>query len=311
MTDSLVTVFGGGGFLGRYVVQSLLRSGARVRIAQRSNKRSWFLKAQANLGQIQFVAADVTDKQSVARAIEGSHSVVNLVGSFSDMDAVQHVGAGHVASAARAAGVQCLVHVSAIGADSASDSIYGRSKGEGEAAVRAAYPDATILRPSIVFGREDQFINRFAGLIQKLPVVPVIGGKAKFQPVFVGDVALAVAKLIENPGVFVGQTIELGGPEVISMLGLNMKIAKAIGRSPLFLEVPDPVAGALAAATGWLPMAPITKDQWIMLQRDNVVSAGADDLATLGISPTAFEAVAERWLVQYRKHGRFSRKSVA
>ncbi len=309
MTDGVFTVFGGGGFVGRYVVQALLRSGVRVRVAERSIKRAWFLKAQANLGQIQFVSADVTQPESVARAVAGSHAVINLVGAFKALDAVQHVGAGTVAEAAKAAGVTSLVHMSAIGADADSSSAYGRSKGEGEAAVRAAFPDAVIMRPSIIFGREDQFVNRFAGLISALPIVPVIGGHAKFQPVFVADVAQAAVSALS--GEHMGQTYELGGPEILTMLELNQKIAALVGREKLFLNLPDVVSGALAKLTGWLPGAPITRDQWLMLQADNVVSLDAKGLSKFGITPTPLDAVAARWLVQYRKHGRFGGKAAA
>ena len=306
----LVTVFGGGGFVGRYVVQALLKAGHRVRIAERSPKGAWFLKAQANLGQIQFVAADVTQADTVAKAVEGATAAVNLVGVFgAQMDAVQRGGAETVAKAAAAAGLGAFVHMSAIGADPNSASAYGRSKGEGEAAVRAAFPHATILRPSIVFGREDQFVNRFAGLIRLSPVLPVIGGKTKFQPVHVGDVAHAVAAAIADPAQFGGKLFELGGPQILSMRQLNEWIAKAIGRKRLFIDVPDPIAGAMASATGWLPGAPITRDQWIMLQKDNVVSAGAQGLDAFGIEPVSLDVIARGWLDQYRIHGRFGAKS--
>ena len=306
----LVTVFGGGGFVGRYVVQALLKAGHRVRIAERSPKGAWFLKAQANLGQIQFVAADVTQADTVAKAVEGATAAVNLVGVFgAQMDAVQRGGAETVAKAAAAAGLGAFVHMSAIGADPQSASAYGRSKGEGEAAVRAAFPHATILRPSIVFGREDQFVNRFAGLIRLSPVLPVIGGKTKFQPVHVGDVAHAVAAAIADPAQFGGKLFELGGPQILSMRQLNEWIAKAIGRKRLFIDVPDPIAGAMASATGWLPGAPITRDQWIMLQKDNVVSAGAQGLDAFGIEPVSLDVIARGWLDQYRIHGRFGAKS--
>jgi uncharacterized protein YbjT (DUF2867 family) len=309
LNNTLVTVFGGGGFVGRYVVQDLLRAGARVRVAQRRPKQAWFLKALANLGQIQFVGADVTRADTVAAAVAGADAVINLVGAFADMDAVQHRGAATVAQAAAEAGAKALVQLSAIGADPESASAYGRSKGEGEAAVRAAFPSAAIVRPSIVFGREDQFVNRFAGLLSMLPVVPVIGGNAKFQPVFVGDVAQAVvASLAGNAA---GETFELGGPEVISMLQLNQRIGQLIGRERFLIEVPDVVSGVLATATGWLPAAPITRDQWLMLQSDNVVAVGANGLEALGITPTSLDAVAGRWLVQYRKHGRFGGKAAA
>jgi NADH dehydrogenase len=195
--------------------------------------------------------------------------------------------------------------MSAIGADADSPSAYGRSKAEGEAAVRKAFPGATILRPSIIFGREDQFINRFAGLIRMLPIVPVIGGATKFQPVFVGDVARAVAAIVEDPQSHASKTYELGGPEVMTMTEVNRWIAEATGRERPMLEIPDEVSGPLATLTGWLPGAPITRDQWMMLQRDNVVSAKAKGLAALGIAPTPLDAVTPGWMVQYRKHGRF------
>ena len=309
MTNALITVFGGSGFLGRYVVQALLKSGARVRIAARDPRGALYLKTQGGLGQTQFVAADIRKPASVARALAGSDAVVNLVGSFAQMDAIQHVGAANIAEAAAAAGVKALVHISAIGADPHSPAVYGRSKGKGEAAVRAAFPTATVLRPSIVFGREDQFVNRFAGLIRMLPVVPIIKGDAKFQPVYVGDVAKAVVAALADPKTHGGKTYELGGPEVISMGGLNRWIAKATGRKRAFLDLPDYVAGTMAAATGWLPGAPMTKDQWLMLQSDNVVAAGAKGLGAFGIVPTPLESVAEGWLVQYQRHGRFAGKA--
>jgi uncharacterized protein YbjT (DUF2867 family) len=260
-----------------------------------------------NLGQVHLMAADVRKPATLARAVADSDTVVNLVGSFENMDAVQHIGAANVARAAAAAGARRLIHISAIGADVSSDSEYGRSKGKGEAAVREAFPGATIFRPSIVFGREDQFINRFAGLIRMLPVVPVIGANTKFQPVFVGDVAKAVAAGLDAAE---GETLELGGPQILSMLELNRWIAQAIGRDPAFIEVPDTAAALLARLTGWLPGAPITSDQLKMLARDNVVT-GTDGLAALGIVPTPLDAVAHDWLTLYRKHGRFGTRVAA
>jgi uncharacterized protein YbjT (DUF2867 family) len=307
MQGKLVTIFGGSGFLGRYVAQALLAGGARVRIACRNPAGAMHIKPLGNLGQVQLIAADVRKPASVARAVADADAVVNLAGSFDNMDAVQHVGAGNVAKASAAAGVGAFVHMSAIGADTKSDADYGRSKAAGEAAVRAALPNANILRPSIIFGREDQFINRFAGLIRMLPVVPVIGAATKFQPVFVGDVAKAVAAALAAKG---GETFELGGPEMFSMLELNRWIAQAIGRNPAFLEVPDFAAELLAKTTGWLPGAPITVDQLKMLGRDNVVT-GQDGLAAFGIVPTPLDAVAHDWLNIYRKHGRFGQASAA
>ncbi len=302
----LVTVFGGGGFVGRYVVQALLKSGHRVRIAERNPKNAAFLKTQANLGQIQFAAADVTRPDTVTRALDGATAAVNLVGVFgAEMDRVQHLGANTVAQAVAAAGLRAFVHMSAIGADQASPSAYGRSKGDGEAAVRAAFPSATILRPSIIFGREDQFVNRFAAMIRMAPIVPVIGGKTKFQPVHVGDVAQVVAACIADPKAHGGKLYELGGPQVLSMRALNEWVAKATGRNRVFADVPDVIAGAMASATGWLPGAPITRDQWLMLQKDNIAASDALGLAAFGIAPLSLDGAAEGWLVQYKRNGRF------
>lgn len=307
MQGRLVTIFGGGGFLGRYVVQAVLAQGARVRVACRNPAGAIHLKPLGNLGQIQLIAADVRKPVSVARAVADADAVINLVGSFENMDAVQHAGAGNVARAAASAGAGALVHISAIGADAQSEAEYARSKAAGEEAVRAAFPPSTILRPSIVFGREDQFINRFAGLIRMLPVVPVIGPDTRFQPVFAGDVARSVASALVSKG---GGTFELGGPEVVTMLELNRWIAKAIGRDPIFVPVPDFVAELLAKTTGWLPGAPISLDQFKMLGSDNVVT-GVDGLAAFGIVPTPLDTVAEDWLAIYRKHGRFGQVSAA
>lgn len=305
MKDTLVTLIGGGGFLGRYVAQALLARGARVRIAQRDPRQAFFLKPQGGLGQTQFVAADLAKPESIARAVAGSDAVVNLVGILGgDFQRVHVEGARIVAEAAKAAGVAQLVQISAIGADPASPSAYGRSKGEGEAAVRAAFPSATILRPSIVFGREDQFINRFAKMIASAPVVPVLRAGTKFQPVYVGDVADAVVAAIENPALSAGKTLELGGPDILSMGALVRWIAKAVRRTPHIVELPDAIGGAIAAF-GFLPGAPITSDQWKMLANDNVVS-GENGLSVLGITPTPLDAVAPGWLVQYRKGGRFA-----
>lgn len=306
MKQAIVTVFGGGGFVGRYAVQDLLAGGEgfRVRIAQRDPKAAWYLKPLGALGQTQFLAADVRNKDSIARAVQGASAVVNLVGTFANMEAVQAEGARNVAEIAAAAGVTALVHVSAIGADPESPSRYGRSKGEGEAAVRAAFPSATIIRPSIVFGREDQFTNRFARMM-KWPVVPVVRGATKFQPVFVADLAQAIAQAVADPEAHGGKTYEIGGPEQFSMAELLQRLAHWTGRKPNFVSLPDGVAAAMARIGGWLPGAPITWDQWLMLQRDNVASAGAPGLDAFGIRPTPLAAVAPDWLVQYRKHGRF------
>ncbi len=303
MKDTLVTLLGGGGFLGRQVAQALMERGARVRIAQRNLATATKVKSLGNLGQTQFVAADIRKPDSVARAIHGSDVVINLVGVLAgDFDAFHHQGAANVAKAAAAAGVRALVHISAIGADADSPSAYGRSKAAGEQAAKAAFPTATIIRPSVVFGPEDQFLNRFAELIRLFPMVPVIGGATKFQPVYVADVAHAIANAALAPELYGGKTFELGGPQVMSMKEINAWIARSIGRDRTLVDVPHGAASLLAM----LPGAPITRDQLAMLGRDNIVSPDAPGLADLGVSPTPLAAVADKWLVRYRRHGRFA-----
>lgn len=302
----LVTVIGGGGFVGRYVAQALMRQGKRIRIAQRDPRQAFFLRPLGGLGQTQFVAADVTRPDTIERAVAGAEAVVNLAGTFgAGMARVQADGAGVVAEAAARAGVAQLVHLSAIGADATSPAAYGRSKAAGEAAVRAAFPGATIMRPSTVFGREDKFVNRFAGMIEaasNLPFkpVPVLRAGVRFQPVFVGDVADAVAAALTEEGA-AGRTVEFGGPDVLTMAELFAWIAATIGRRVNFITLPD----ALGAAIARLPAAPISRDQWLMLQRDNVVAGGADGLAALGVTPTPLAAVAPGWLVRFQRMGRF------
>lgn len=308
--DRVVTLFGGGGFLGRYAVQALARTGARLRIVQRDPRRAFFLKPLAAVGQIQFVAADIRDGERVRAAAAGSDAVVNLVGILKgDFRGVHVTGAGNVAQAAAAAGAAALVHVSAIGADPDSESDYGRSKGQGEEAVRAAFPGATILRPSILFGREDNFVNRFAGMARLAPVLPVISGATRFQPVYAADIGRAVAAAALDPGRHGGETYELGGPQILSMRELMEWVCEATGHARPLIDVPDAIGGLLARATGWLPGAPITRDQWLMLRRDNVAAPGAKGLEAFGIGRTPLAAVAEGWLTSYRRHGRFAAKS--
>lgn len=307
----LVALLGGGGFLGRHVAQALMQAGARVRIIQRQPQRAIAIRALGNLGQTQFVAADAANPEAVRRALSGSDMAVNLVGILKgDFERAHVATAKAIAEAAAAQGLSALVQISAIGADPASPSAYGRSKAAGEAAVMQAFPGATILRPSIVFGRQDQFVNRFAAMIAASPVIPVVAPATLFQPVFVGDVADAVAAALADPLAHAGKLYELGGPSRLSMRALQEWIARGIGRKPLFIDVPDPAAALLARATGWLPGAPITADQWAMLGRDNVVT-GTDGLAALGIVPTSLDAVAEGWLNIYRRHGRFTGKAAA
>ncbi|KQM86920.1 3-beta hydroxysteroid dehydrogenase [Sphingomonas sp. Leaf23] len=313
MKNQLVTLFGGGGFVGRYVVQELLKAGARVRIAQRDPRQALHLRTQGGLGQTQFVAADLSRPETVARAVVGSDAVVNLVGILEgDFDKVHVAGARTVAEAAAAAGAKAFVQISAIGADAASPSAYGRSKAAGEQAVLAAFPGATILRPSIVFGREDGFVNRFAGMISGAPaligrpLVPVMAAATKFQPVYVVDLAQVVVKALAEPERFGGQTFAIGGPDVISMGELNRWIAGAIGRDVRFLEIPNDLGGAIAA----MPFTPISKDQWAMLSRDNVVGGDLPGIEAFGVRPVPLATVAPDWLVVYRKNGRFGRRTV-
>jgi uncharacterized protein YbjT (DUF2867 family) len=303
MKDKLIVLIGGGGFVGRYVAQELLATGARVRIVQRRPRDAWFLKPLGGLGQTQFVAADVTQPATIAAALAGADAVVNLAGVLKgNFDGVNADGARVVAAAAKAAGVESLVHFSALGAEADSASAYGRSKAEGEAAVRAAFPAATILRPSFIFGREDQFTNRFAGLVGSGPVVPVLRAEVRFQPVYVVDVAKAVVAALADPEAHAGKTYALGGPDTLTMAGLFQWLAGATGHKPAFAELPDPI-GALIAA---LPGTPITRDQWRMLQADNVAGE-APGLAALGVTPTPLASVAPSWLVRYRRHGRFGK----
>ncbi len=308
-TDKLVTLFGGGGFVGRYVAQQLYRLGVRVRIAQSDARRAFFLKPLGALGQTQFVAVDVRNPDQVAAAVKGSDAVVNLVGVLKgDFQGLHVEGARNVAEAAAAAGVSALVQVSAIGADPESPSAYGRSKGEGEIAVRQAFPGATIMRPSIVFGREDNFINRFAGMARLMPVLPVMRGAAKFQPVYAGDLGKAISAAALDPRTHAGKTYELGGPQVLTMRELNEWIVEATGHNRTIVDIPDAVGRLIARLTGWLPGAPITWDQWLMLQQDNVVSDPERGLRAFGITPTPLVAVSEGWLTAYRRSGRFAAK---
>lgn len=310
-TDKPVVLFGGGGFVGRQVAQELLSRGYRVRIAQRAPRAAVKIRSFGNMGATQFVAVDIADADQVAAALVGAGAAVNLVGLLrGDMKTAHVTGAGNIAAAAAAAGLDALVQISAIGADPDSSSAYGQTKAQGEAAVRAAFPKATILRPSIIFGRDDQFTNRFAGLIataasMPLRVVPLIRGETRFQPIHVGDVARAIATAIADPGTYGGETYEIGGPDVLTLGEINKWIAGQIGRSCNFLPIPDGMAKALATLTGWAPGAPITSDQFAMLLGDNIVAPNAKGIASFGIRPAPMAALAPAWLEQYRKQGRF------
>ena len=307
LRDKLVVLIGGSGFLGRHLAQELLARGARLRVVSRNVERAFNLKPLGDLGQVQFSHVDVTKGATgLARVVSGADAVVNLVGSFTgDLDAEQGRGAGAIAAAAKAAGASAFVHVSAIGADADSAIAYARSKGVGEAAVLAAFPTATILRPSILFGPDDNFITMFAGLVSSLPVLPVFGPTARLQPVFVDDVAQAAATALAEPATFGGKIYELAGPEVVTMLELNRRIAAAAHRTPLLAPLPDLVAGLIASLTGWLPGAPITAAQWRLLKAGNVASGALPGLPELGIRPRPMGLFLDRWLVRFRAHGRF------
>ena len=304
--NRLVTVFGGGGFIGRYVCECLFRTGVRGRVGERHPRRAFFLQPLAAVGQLDLAKADLRDRRSVAAAVAGASAVVNLVGALKgDFEALHADGAAVVAEEARAAGASAMVHISAIGADPASPSRYGASKGDGEARVRAAFPQATIIRPSLVFGPEDQLTNRFARLMSLLPVYPVIAPRTRFQPVYVGDLAQAIAAAALDPAAHGGKTYEMAGPEVMTMRQLTEQIAAASGQSPALADLPDFAANALSYL-GFLPGAPLTRDQWLMLGRDNVAAKKALGLAAFGITPTPLAAVAPDWLARFRHGGRFA-----
>jgi NADH dehydrogenase len=307
LDGKIVTLFGGGGFLGRHTAQAFMQAGARVRIVQRHPEKAFNVRALGNLGQTQFVSADAAVAEHALKAAIGSDIVINLVGILKgDFDRVHVDAARNIARAAHAAGAR-LIHISALGAGDDSPSAYGRSKAAGEAAVRAVVPEATVLRPSIMFGQQDRFINRFAGMIRMAPIVPVVAPDTKFQPLFVGDMADAITAAVGSDNARAA-TLEIGGGRILSMRQLLEWIAGQINYAPVFVDVPDAAAAALASATGWLPGAPITKDQWLMLGRDNVVN-GVNGLDVLGIAETPLESVAEGWLDIYRRHGRFTGKA--
>ncbi len=306
MTRSVATVFGGSGFIGRYVVKRLAAQGHVVRVAVRDPEAALFLKPMGVVGQVVPLYAPVQHEAEVHRAVDGADLVVNLVGILAerrpgDFQRIHAEGAGRVARLAAAAGAARLVQISAIGADAASPSRYAASKAEGEQAVRAAFPAATILRPSVVFGAEDQLFNRFATMAQRLPVMPVIAGATRFQPVYVGDVADAVMAGLRPDAP--GTTFELGGPQVLSMRELLTYVLTETGRHRRLVTVPMCLARLQAAVLERLPGKLLTRDQLLMLQRDNVVAEGMPGLADLGIVPTPMDLVVPAYLRRFRRGG--------
>lgn len=313
----LVTIFGGSGFLGRYIARRMAKQGWRVRVAVRRPNEALFVRPYGVVGQVEPVLANIRDDASVAAAIAGADAVVNCVGTFdhsgrNNFDAVQTEGAGRVARLAAAAGVRNLVHISAIGADPESDSNYARSKAEGEAAIQDHFPNAVILRPSVMFGSEDEFFNRFAQMTKFGPVLPLVGGQTKFQPVYVDDVAHAAEMAAmgqADPGIY-----ELGGPDVDTLRGFIELMLSVIRRRRLVLNLPFWVGSIMAfflnagqVLTGGLfHNSILTRDQVRQLRHDNVVSEGARGFDDLGIHPTDMGAVLDEYLWVYRPGGQYS-----
>lgn len=315
--SKLVTIYGGSGFVGRYIAQRMARQGWRVRVAVRRPNEALFMRTYGVVGQVEPVLCNIRDDASVALALQGADAVVDCVGTFdrggrNNFDAVQHQGAARVARLAAAAGVGQLVLISSLGADVNGASLYARSKGAGEASVLAAFPTAVILRPSVIFGNEDGFFNRFASMSRMGPILPLVGAETRFQPVYVDDVAKAAEKAVM--GEAAAGIYELGGPEVDSLRGLVTKMLAVIRRRRLVLNMPFFVGNIMAslldfgsACTGGLiPNKILTRDQLTSLRSDNVVTAGAKTLADLGISPTPFEGMIEEYLWPFRPSGQYA-----
>ncbi len=307
----LVTVFGGSGFVGRYLVRALAEKGYRVRVAVRRPNQALFLKPMGDVGQVQPVQANIRDRRSCAAAIEGASAVVNLVGVLYEsgaqkFDAVHAAGAQLVSELAAEAGITNFVQMSAIGADAGSGSAYARSKAAGEASVQEAIPTATIIRPSIVFGPEDQFFNRFAAMARLAPALPLIGGgQTKYQPVYVKDVAAAMTAALETTE-WDGKVLELGGPDVATFAELMQLMLKEIDRTRPLVPLPYFVAKTMATVLQILPSPVLTVDQVELLKHDNVVSDGALGLSDLGIEPAAMSAILPAYLYRFRRTGQFA-----
>lgn len=309
-STKLVTVFGGSGFLGRHIVRALANEGWRVRVAVRNPTTAHFLRPMGRVGQIQIVKTNIRKDDSVRAALNGAEAAVNLVGILyaggsQTFEGIHAHGAGRIARIAAEEGVAALLHISAIGADKKSTSRYARSKAEGEALVREAFPKAIIFRPSIVFGPEDNFFNKFAWIARLSLALPLIGGgKTRFQPVYVGDVARAAAKVLSDPAAE-GNTYELGGPEVMTFRQILELVLKETHRKRLLLPVPFGLMKAKAFFLGLLPKPLLTVDQVRLLESDNVVGEGVGTLRDLGIVPTAAEAILPSYLWRFRPKGQF------
>lgn len=310
----LVTVFGGSGFLGRHIIRALARDGWRIRVGVRHPNTAHFLRPMGRVGQIQLVKANLLKRDDVAEMMREADAVINLVGILFQrgsqrFQAIHIDGAEAVARAAAEHGIGRVIHFSALGASPGSPSEYARSKAEGEKRVRAAFPGATIMRPSVVFGPEDDFFNRFAALARISPVLPLIGGgHTRFQPVYAGDVAQAALAALGNAGA-ASQTFELGGPEVMTLKEVMQFVLRETRRRRLLMNVPFGLARFQAAFLGLLPKPPLTPDQVRLLESDNVVTGGAAGLAELGVTPTTVEAIVPAYLWRFRKTGEFEAAS--
>jgi uncharacterized protein YbjT (DUF2867 family) len=314
-SEKIVTLVGGSGFVGRHIVRSLAKRGYRIRVACRRPDLAGHVQPLGTTGQVMPIQANVRYPASLAAACDGAYAVVNLTGVLASsgaqsFDAVHVFGAEACGRAARAAKASVFIQMSALGADVNSKSDYARSKAEGEIRAKAAFPGAIILRPSIVFGPEDNFFNQFAAMSRLAPVLPLIGGGAtKFTPVFVGDVAEAVGKLIDQ-GEATGKTYELGGPEIFTFRQVLEFILDTIGRKRLLVPVPWTLAKLLGTVLGILPGSLLTADQVELLKTDNVVSASAlgegRDLQGLGIRPASIQAIVPSYLYRFRKAGQFT-----
>lgn len=317
MNGWVVTVFGGTGFIGRQLVGALAARGVRVRVAARDTEKVMPLKPLGDLGQIAPVAASLTNADSVARAVKGADAVVNLVGILAEsgrntFQALHAEGAATVAKAAAEAGAKALVHMSALGADPNHPAEYARTKARGEAAVREAFPKASILRPSVVFGPDDNFFNMFAAMARTAPVLPYFtldgfslkaglagSGGPRFQPVYVGDVVESIVRLLDTPDLQ-GKTFELGGPRAYSMKEVMELVSRETGRNRPVVPLPFWVAKAQGAALGWLPNPLITTDQVKLMARDNVLSGDLPGLEALGIEPQTVETIVPTYLARFR-----------
>ena len=307
---SLVTVFGGSGFLGRNAVRGLAKAGYRIRVAVRYPNQAQYLPPMGSVGQIQLMKCNVLDQDAVARACQGADAVVNLVGILAPaggqgFDDVHVAAVGNIAMAAKAAGARTLVHVSSLGADPEAESHYAKTKGEGEKLLREEFADATILRPSLLAGPDDDFFNKFAALARMLPMLPLIGGgHTKFQPVFVGDVADAIVKCVSDTATK-GKTYELGGPGTYSFKALMQLVLQETGRSRLLLPVPFWLASIKAMFLQFLPGKLLTPDQVTSLKADNLVSPNALTFKDLGIAPDSIEAILPSYLWRFRPRGEY------